>query len=235
MRSVLLLALVTGCFGEPEYDLDDVHSELVMWAGVNVGAPDALVSMTHPLFVSFDDPDMGCFFLDSSAHVLLDGVRGGTTVIEGKTHAGCDGVALYVDQLPAPRDTSEIALVDDSARLVIRVPQLLVNPMLEVAAPLQRGGTATIRVLDPRPISYASISWKPDDPNAQEWGHYNPDLTTAGEVRFPVPTTAVLGPGMLRVSVTISHYSASDASLCPDLRSCVIDSYGGATFPLSIQ
>jgi hypothetical protein len=83
MRTLVLLVLAAGCLGEPEYDLDDVRSQLVAWAEVDVGVPDALATTEPPLFFGFDDPDMGCFFLDSSATLSLDGMRAMRTVIEG--------------------------------------------------------------------------------------------------------------------------------------------------------
>jgi hypothetical protein len=229
MRSVALLAVLTAC---TDYDLDEIAGEMVALIEVDVGAPVEFVSRPGALLLDFDEPDRGCFFLDESADLLVDGVRGERTVIEGKTHAGCDGIAFFVGQLPAPRDVSTIELVDDTARLQIRVPQLLVNPPLEATGPLQRGTTATIRVLDERPIDSAAIFWQPTGASGPEWRHYNPDLATPGELRFPVPFNANTGTGTLGVSVTIRHF---DGSQCPDLAGCLVHIIGGGELALSIQ
>jgi hypothetical protein len=234
MRTLFpLLTLLAAC--KVEYDLADVRRELDVWVAANAGAPQELAQWSDEVYVAFSAPDDGCVFLDSSARVLVDSVRAAATVREGINHSGCDGMAFELQGLPAPRETSMIELVDDSARVTITVPQLLVNATFSVTGPLQRGGTATLRVEPTRPIESAAVRWVPSNASAADWSIYNRQVTAPGEIPFEVPANAPLGPGTLQVDILTMRDSLADSSLCPDLGHCSIFGHGGGVVELVIE
>lgn len=242
MRRAVLLTLVTtslatgatGCLGEQTYDLDDIANEMDASVYMNVGNMEKDYPPVGTLFVSFSEPDHGCFFLDSSARVEVDGVRATSFVREGISHAGCDGVGFRLDGIPPVKDVSEVVLVDDSARLVIRQARMLANVQLAVTGALQRGTKASIQVVDPRPVQYPRVRWTPSGSTVADW-EVTGSTDAPGEIRFDVPANAVTGSGTLHVSVDMYEWSGPSPSLCPDIERCGVDANAAADLPATVQ
>lgn len=239
MRGPALLTLVCGsltggCLGEQTYDLDDVAGEMDVSVYLNAGDAEQAYPPVGTLLVSFSEPDHGCFFLDESARVEVDGVRATSYVREGISHAGCDGVAFRLDGIPPAKDISEVVLVDDSARLVIRQQRMLANAELAVTGPLQRGASTSIQVLDPRNAQYPRVRWTPSGSTVSAW-EVSGTTDVPGEIRFDVPASAPSGAGTLHVSLDMYQWNGNTPLLCPAIGSCGVTAGAAADLPATIQ
>ncbi len=239
MRRALLLtfatgSLLAGCLGEQTYDLDDVAHEMDVSVFMNVADTARDYPPLGTLFVAFSEPDHGCYVLDDSARVEVDGVRATSYVREGISHAGCDGIAFRLDGIPPAKDLSEVVLTDDSATLVIRQPRMLANADLAVSGPLQRGTTASIQVLDPRTPQYPRVRWTPTGSTAADWSA-SATTDVPGEIRFEIPANAAVGTGVLHVELDMYQWNGSAPSLCPGIDSCGVDAYAAVDLPATIQ